>query len=535
MNVVPFLMCVLVASSPLACAESPGFGGGELRIKPPAGAAQDCISPDDRATIDAAVAAHFEFEDDGLRGASFPRMPFFPQAGRIHRDLIVTNYVDLNSSSGIRDWNCGSITYNGHGGHDTVVRSFAEQEIGTPVFAPLDGVVLGIADGNPDMNTTWGGQPANFVVLSHGQGVVSYLYHLKNGSVSVAAGEQVRAGQQIGLTASSGNSTYPHLHFEVHENGLVREPSAGSCRPGSSLWINQDPVNPALTVFDAGITGENLEGHPGLPWSLPRSGQIAHNDPRITLWVQVNQMPAATSWQLVLYRPDGSIASNSSGTFNNNPAYTWSWWWWSRLPGSMLGQTGTARMELSFNGQRELVAEFEVVSVVDPSLNRNPADVSAALSSAGALSGRAPWVDEAIACEITVDLVNDDPDYDVVRYEYVWEVNGAEVRRVTTAAHSDILAAGMAQAGDMVQCTVTPSDGRGGVGGSTTALVEVLGACPNDTNGDRVVNFTDLNAALSAFGQTSGVGGLPPDINLDGVVNFTDLNAILSAFGDECE
>jgi hypothetical protein len=56
--------------------------------------------------------------------------------------------------------------------------------------------------------------------------------------------------------------------------------------------------------------------------------------------------------------------------------------------------------------------------------------------------------------------------------------------------------------------------------------------CPGDTNGDNVVNFTDLNAVLSTFGQVgSGIAG---DVNGDGVVNFTDLNEVLSNFGAEC-
>jgi Ca2+-binding EF-hand superfamily protein len=51
-------------------------------------------------------------------------------------------------------------------------------------------------------------------------------------------------------------------------------------------------------------------------------------------------------------------------------------------------------------------------------------------------------------------------------------------------------------------------------------------------NGDGVVNFNDLNAVLSAFGQNGA--GLPGDLNGDGVVNFSDLNEILSAFGSAC-
>ncbi len=60
----------------------------------------------------------------------------------------------------------------------------------------------------------------------------------------------------------------------------------------------------------------------------------------------------------------------------------------------------------------------------------------------------------------------------------------------------------------------------------------VAAACPGDTNGDNVINFTDLNTVLSEFGQ-AGVG-LAGDINGDGVVNFTDLNGVLSAFGNDC-
>jgi len=67
-------------------------------------------------------------------------------------------------------------------------------------------------------------------------------------------------------------------------------------------------------------------------------------------------------------------------------------------------------------------------------------------------------------------------------------------------------------------------------------IVKVVGAtgpCSGDANGDDVVNFADLNAVLSAFGQTGAVGGA--DLNHDGVVNFADLNEVLSAFGGKCD
>lgn len=79
--------------------------------------------------------------------------------------------------------------------------------------------------------------------------------------------------------------------------------------------------------------------------------------------------------------------------------------------------------------------------------------------------------------------------------------------------------------------TVTNADGTATL---TLAFVVMPGftPCPGDTNGDRIVNFADLNTILSQFGQT-GVG-LTGDVNDDGVVNFADLNIVLSNFGVVC-
>lgn len=55
----------------------------------------------------------------------------------------------------------------------------------------------------------------NYVAIDHGNGEVSVYAHLKPGSVSAKVGDGVKAGQVIGLLGSSGNSTEPHLHFQV--------------------------------------------------------------------------------------------------------------------------------------------------------------------------------------------------------------------------------------------------------------------------------------------------------------------------------
>jgi murein DD-endopeptidase MepM/ murein hydrolase activator NlpD len=62
----------------------------------------------------------------------------------------------------------------------------------------------------------------NLVVINHLNGWETYYAHLS--VVDVACGDQVVGGQQIGSAGSTGNSTGPHLHFEMHYNGSPVDP-----------------------------------------------------------------------------------------------------------------------------------------------------------------------------------------------------------------------------------------------------------------------------------------------------------------------
>ena len=85
---------------------------------------------------------------------------------------------------------------------------------GTPTYAAAAGTVL-IAN----YSTSAG----NWVVIQHDNGLVSkYMHH---SALTVSAGQRVEKGQQIGYVGSTGQSTGPHLHFQVELNGVAVNPS----------------------------------------------------------------------------------------------------------------------------------------------------------------------------------------------------------------------------------------------------------------------------------------------------------------------
>lgn len=98
----------------------------------------------------------------------------------------------------------------GHPGMDLVA------SIGTPIVASRGGVVISAGWNN--------GGYGNLVLIDHGGGIVTAYAH--QSQIAVSAGTFVNQGQVIGYVGSTGNSTGPHLHFEVRVNGKVQSPRA---------------------------------------------------------------------------------------------------------------------------------------------------------------------------------------------------------------------------------------------------------------------------------------------------------------------
>lgn len=95
----------------------------------------------------------------------------------------------------------------GHKGHDYAAAT------GTPTYAAAAGYVV---------TANYSPSAGNWVVIDHGNGLVTkYMHH---SSLCVSSGQYVEKGQQIGCVGSTGQSTGPHLHFQVEENGVAVNP-----------------------------------------------------------------------------------------------------------------------------------------------------------------------------------------------------------------------------------------------------------------------------------------------------------------------
>ncbi|MCL2204489.1 MAG: peptidoglycan DD-metalloendopeptidase family protein [Defluviitaleaceae bacterium] len=98
-----------------------------------------------------------------------------------------------------------------HSGIDIAGRGI----MGANVVAARDGFVSRAATG-------WNGGYGTMIIIEHGNGLSTLYAHLS--AILVREGQEVFAGQVIGRVGSTGNSTGPHLHFEVRQNNRHTNP-----------------------------------------------------------------------------------------------------------------------------------------------------------------------------------------------------------------------------------------------------------------------------------------------------------------------
>ena len=93
---------------------------------------------------------------------------------------------------------------------------FAADE-GTPYYAAADGVVRYATN-----DDEWNGGAGNWVVLDHGNGIVTKYMHSKK--TFVEEGDEVKRGEHIGDVGNTGDSDGAHLHFQIEVDGVALNP-----------------------------------------------------------------------------------------------------------------------------------------------------------------------------------------------------------------------------------------------------------------------------------------------------------------------
>ena len=272
----------------------------------------------------------------------------------------VSAFADHNPATGqALDYNTGTRTYDGHRGTDYALWPFAWNKLDAgemQVIAAAAGTILNSVNVDPtDHNcNVSSSDPWNYVVLLHADNRITIYGHMRYNSLTTkAVGQSVAQGEYLGTAASSGDSSGPHLHFEVRYGKWTTaewiDPYAGPSSQPGSLWANQPPY------FDSAIN--KLATHSSPPTTPdPCQPSIANlqdsftSPSRIYFYAYYRDYQGSLATQLKLYRPDGSFYSAWQYVLNDNSFHSaWNPGWVFDFTGS--DPAGTWRFEAAYNGR----------------------------------------------------------------------------------------------------------------------------------------------------------------------------------------
>jgi Peptidase family M23 len=235
-------------------------------------------------------------------------------------DCWVLRYVDRDPGPGVRDYMCGGLSGDGHKGTDIAIRDLAAMAAGVEVRAAAGGVVDALRDGMADVSVDETGRQAiegkecgNGIRLAHGAGWTTWYCHLRRGSLMVKEGDAVNAGQPLALVGLSGDTSFPHLHFDVRRGEAVIDPFVGTepagCGRGTQpLWraevMDQLVYQPVL-LTDAGLaTAAPNKEDVRRGWH--RLTALPVSSPALVLWAEGYWVEPGDRVTFRLRGPDGA-------------------------------------------------------------------------------------------------------------------------------------------------------------------------------------------------------------------------------------
>ncbi len=276
-------------------------------------------------------------------------MLLWPVAGQDGADWVINNYVDLDTGPGVLDYRGGAKSYDGHRGIDIDVPNFRWMDNGHPIVAAHAGEVVSLGDGQPDRNTSCIGTP-NFVNVRHADGSTMTYGHLKRNSIVVIIGQQVSAGDALGVVGSSGCSTAPHLHLELRdESGTVVDPFR------DELFIEPPVYDAPLDFMDLNLKEGAITGVGELKDPPPNATLVTSGS---TIGIGLSMAGGTTGDVIrVLILDDSNVLVHDRGTtFQQTWRHTY-WYWNLSLT---TGAPGSWTIEVYTNGALRATYGFAV-------------------------------------------------------------------------------------------------------------------------------------------------------------------------------
>lgn len=242
-----------------------------------------------------------------------------PIACQLGATCFIQNYVDHDVSGKVRDFACGSRSYNGHDGTDIRVPDLAAQKRGVEVLAAALGRVMRVRDGIEDVSVHQAGRAAiagkecgNGALIAHRNGWTTQYCHLAKGSLRIKPGDAVAMGQPIGLVGLSGDTEFPHVHLTVRHDGTVVDPFAAdaatdACNGGHSIWAASQAS--ALVYRPSEIINVGFAGVP-VTMELIESGDVTAVTPgaeALVAYVRAIGLQTRDQQTLTIAAPDGSV------------------------------------------------------------------------------------------------------------------------------------------------------------------------------------------------------------------------------------
>jgi len=251
------------------------------------------------------------------------------------KDCHVLAYMDKKPGPDFMDFGGGRQTYDEHDGTDFGIANETVMARGIAVKAAAAGVIVKVRNGVIDKRIENPQQAAlvdkigcgNAVVIDHTPEWRTYYCHLRNGSVAVAPGMQVKQGAVLGMVGSSGLASYPHLHFGVLYRGKKIDPFLGLTATdadgnfGRGLW--QDTIKYVPTgLISAGFDSQktNID----TIWQGTMSAPVlTTKSPAIVFWVHPFGVLLGDVEHIRLIDPDGKVVVESTKTLKSSNRINW--------------------------------------------------------------------------------------------------------------------------------------------------------------------------------------------------------------------